>query len=1004
MAPRKPRGYRKVMLVGVMLFSVSSVFSISYAQVTADTSVKGNLGTVVTSGPNFDITGGTRPGGGTNLFHSFGNFSLIAGESANFLNTPARPATSNILSRVTGGNPSSIFGTINTLDFPGANLFLMNPAGILFGPTAQLNVSGAFHATTADFIRLDDGLGNSGIFYADPTRPTVLSVAPPSAFGFLTANPAAIDVNTLDLSTGTVLMGGFEQTLSFVGGTVNIGAADGTAPGYVLAPAGRVNLVSVASPGEATFDGTGFNVAGFSKLGDVNIRGGSLVDGKDVFIRSGQLTIDNGAIAPQELSLFGLAPPAFGGVVDIDVRGSVNIRGTQFDPVTGLPAGIIVFSGNPFDLPAGEGKVPDVNIRAQSVSISGLAGIQSNRAGPGEPGNVIINADTLSVGSGGSIALFNNWEGPGGNLTVNARDVNLSGDGSPSAFGFEGIGSVGLVHPAYPAYYQVGPPPDFLGPDAALNRAMTSGDSGNINLNLSGTLNVQGRASITTDSRNFGRGGDIKIGAQDIVLVGAGAQTGAIAAQSVLAGDAGNINITANRTVKIQNGFRISSSTFGAGSGGSVTVTAGESITFDGADSRFLSLTSPLPADEQNALFLSNFGRTFDEFRAFFNSMDPVKYPADADLFAVLGAMNDFSFAQIAGELKPGAGGRAVVNTPLLTMNAGTRIAASTGWDGNAGAIEANVGSLFLNGGAALNSTSGFQALTGEAIIGSGSAGAINVNATDTITISGAGSTVSTSTFGDGAGGNIFLSGNQIYVLNGGSVTSQSGGTLGGQSFAGTGLAGNVNIVAGSLFRMVNGSITTQAAVADGGNISITTTGSTLRLTNSQITTSVQSGVGQGGNITIGSAGHPFDFILLGDSQIRADAFGGPGGNINMFAKVYLTSNSVVSASSALSTPGTIAIEATVTDVSGSLTQLPTTPLEAATLMRASCAARLAGGKTSSLVVAGREGLPLDPSGLLPSPLTVEPPVAALAPDEEFPWLRNLLWVSYLSLDPKCLP
>src|SRR5574341_871617 len=175
-----------------------------------------------------------------------------------------------------------------------------------------------------------------------------------------------------------------------------------------------------------------------------------------------------------------------------------------------------------------------------------------------------------------------------------------------------------------------------------------------------------------------------------------------------------------------------------------------------------------------------------------------------------------------------------------------------------------------------------------------------------------------------------------------------------------------------------------------------------MRLTNSQITTSVQSGVGQGGNITIGSAGHPFEFILLADSQIPADAFGGPGGNPTMFADVYLTSNSVVSASSALSTPGTIAIEATVTDVSGGLTQLPTSPLEAAALLRASCAARLAGGKSSSLVLAGREGLPLDPSGLLPSPLMAEGPVAALTPREEFPWLGNLLRVTEVSLDPNC--
>jgi large exoprotein involved in heme utilization and adhesion len=197
--------------------------------------------------------------------------------------------------------------------------------------------------------------------------------------------------------------------------------------------------------------------------------------------------------------------------------------------------------------------------------------------------------------------------------------------------------------------------------------------------------------------------------------------------------------------------------------------------------------------------------------------------------------------------------------------------------------------------------------------------------------------------------------------------------------------------------------VTTGATLADGGNISITSTGSLLRLTDSQITTSVQSGEGQGGNITIGSIGHPFEFILLDRSQVRADAFGGPGGNINIFANVYLTSASVVSASSALSAPGTIAIEATVTDVSGSLTQLPTSPLEAAALLRASCGARLAGGKASSLVVAGREGLPLDPSGLLPSPLLLEAPLAALSPSEESPWLGSLLRVSKLSLDPNCL-
>jgi len=168
---------------------------------------------------------------------------------------------------------------------------------------------------------------------------------------------------------------------------------------------------------------------------------------------------------------------------------------------------------------------------------------------------------------------------------------------------------------------------------------------------------------------------------------------------------------------------------------------------------------------------------------------------------------------------------------------------------------------------------------------------------------------------------------------------------------------------------MQSGSITTASTLADGGNISITTTGSTTNLSNSQITTSVESGTGSGGNITIGSAAQPFDFVLLNDSEIRADAFGGPGGNINIFAIVFLPSDSIVSASSALNTPGVIDIQAVFTDVSGNVAPLPEVPLQATELLRASCAARFAGGKASSLVAGGRDGVPIQPGGVLPSPL-----------------------------------
>jgi filamentous hemagglutinin family protein len=117
-----------------------------------DLSVAPPAGTV-----QYDITGGTRPGGGTNLFHSFGDFNVPTNNIANFLNDSGL-ATSNILGRVTGGNPSTIFGTIQTTGFGNANLFLMNPTGFLFGPNATVNVGGMMTFTSEDYLRLANGV------------------------------------------------------------------------------------------------------------------------------------------------------------------------------------------------------------------------------------------------------------------------------------------------------------------------------------------------------------------------------------------------------------------------------------------------------------------------------------------------------------------------------------------------------------------------------------------------------------------------------------------------------------------------------------------------------------------------------------------------------------------------------------------------------------------------------------------------------------------------------
>ena len=191
------------------------------------------------AGPNFDIGAALGTQADANLFHSFTHFNINTGESATF----SGPASiDNVISRVTGGSLSNIDGLLSST-IPGADVFLINPLGILFGPNASLDVDGSFHASTANQIRFPDG----GVFDATNPGATVLSVAEPSAFGFLDNNPGSITVDRADLA---VPVG---ATLSLVGGDISIsGLQDGRAT--ITAASGRVDLVSVASPGEVPLD------------------------------------------------------------------------------------------------------------------------------------------------------------------------------------------------------------------------------------------------------------------------------------------------------------------------------------------------------------------------------------------------------------------------------------------------------------------------------------------------------------------------------------------------------------------------------------------------------------------------------------------------------------------------------------------------------------------------------------------------------------------------------
>jgi len=170
------------------------------AEITTD----GSLGAAkALSGPEYQINADLGKQTGANLFHSFGKFNINTGESATF-SGPA--SVQNTISRVTGGK-SWIDGLISS-EIAGANLYFLNPAGVMFGPNASLDITGSFHVSTAVYLRL----GNDGIFHALHPENSILSVAPPSAFGFLSDKSAPISFQGSRISVKEW------KTLSVIGG------------------------------------------------------------------------------------------------------------------------------------------------------------------------------------------------------------------------------------------------------------------------------------------------------------------------------------------------------------------------------------------------------------------------------------------------------------------------------------------------------------------------------------------------------------------------------------------------------------------------------------------------------------------------------------------------------------------------------------------------------------------------------------------------------------------
>ncbi|MUG91351.1 filamentous hemagglutinin N-terminal domain-containing protein [Scytonema sp. UIC 10036] len=216
---------------------------------------------------------------GANLFHSFQEFNVREGSGIYFSNPQG---IENILSRVTGANRSEILGRLGVLG--NANLFLINPNGIVFGQNASLDVEGSFVATTANAIRL----GETGLFSAsEPASGNLLSINPSALFYNVLAKEAAIVNRSQE---GLSVRDG--RSLLLVGGKVNLES------GVIKAPSGRVELGGLDAPGTVAFNKDGNNLGlsfpeGVGRADVLLTKSSSSSNGSEVSVRAG----GNGSIA-----------------------------------------------------------------------------------------------------------------------------------------------------------------------------------------------------------------------------------------------------------------------------------------------------------------------------------------------------------------------------------------------------------------------------------------------------------------------------------------------------------------------------------------------------------------------------------------------------------------------------------------------------------------------------------------------------------------------------------
>jgi filamentous hemagglutinin family protein len=789
--------------------------------------------------PSDLIEGGTTRG--NNLFHSFTEFNINQGRGAYFTNPTG---IKNILTRVTGNNISQIFGTLGVLG--NANLFFLNPHGIIFGPQAALDLNGSFLATTAESILFD----NYQFSASNPQAPPLLTINIPLGLRFRN-NPGDINItNTSSLNLAP------RQTLTFVGGNVSIALS------LIDSPGTQIELGSLAAAGVVTLnEDLSLSFPENVVRGDITLENGTLVNvqGAD----GGSITIDAGNVAIlSESTLLAGIKQASGtsesqaGDIIINSTGKVTVDDLSLIANSvGEPTVILLLDDFSDFLNQTKGNGGKIEIDSQSLSLSNNSIISTVTLGEGNAGEIKITTDSLSVHDS-IIAAQTFGNGNTNNINVNNANTIIldgffsSGNISIGAGLFNNVNGGGV------------------------------GKGGDIKLANIGSLWLNNSAAINTTTLGIGDAGAVIIEAQTVSLNLSSDIFTTVAETGV--GNSGGIVIDTT-SLSLTNGAVINANTFGQGNAGQIRITASEGLTVDGEDSQgFFSGvfsrventglgnsggividTTSLALTNGAAISASTFGQ---------GNAGQIRITASEGL-TVDGEDSQGGssglFSAVADTAAGNSGG-ILINTNSLALTNGAVINVNTFGQGNAGQIRLQASdSLTIDGEDSQGFSSGVFSIVADT--GVGNSEGIEIDTTSLTLTHGA--EINATTFGQGNAGQIRIAASDGITLDESNVFSRventglgnsegiliettslilSNGAVVSASTFGQGNAGQIRINASDGLSLDESNVVSQVADTGVGNsegIEIDTT--SLTLTNGAEINATTLGQGNAGQIRI---------------------------------------------------------------------------------------------------------------------------------------------------------